>query len=134
MAEIPRPPDMTKADLADLRRYHEKLGGYLGQLTDAQSSLSFVDNLGAVVTEPTPVQVTSNAFTSAGLEVPCSFEPMLVLFKAAKLDSNGRTTGEVFNGTVSWRTGTRSGTHGFTALSGVLADGRYNLTILAFPG
>lgn len=135
MAEIPRPPDMTKADLADLARYHRKMAEYLEQLTQAQSGLSFKDNLGALITEPTTVDVSTGDFEPAGIEVPCDFEPTLVLFKAAAVDASGRPTGAVSNGCVAWRIGTRSGADGFTALSGpYLSSGRYNVTIIAFPG
>lgn len=126
---------MNKADLADLKRYHAKLGDFLEQLTQAQSEFTFKDNLGALMTEPTPVEVSTGDFGTAGIEVPCDFEPTLVLFKAAALDTNGKTTGEVSNGCVRWRTGTRSGADGFTAMSGsYLNTGRYNVTIIAFPG
>jgi hypothetical protein len=126
---------MTKADLADLARYHRKMADFLEQLIQAQSALSFKDNLGALMTEPTSVEVSTGDFDPDGIEVPCDFEPTLVLFKAAELDTNGKTTGAVSNGCVSWRTGTRSGADGFTALSGsYLSTGRYNVTIIAFPG
>jgi hypothetical protein len=136
MAEIPRPPEMTKTDLADLARYHRKLAEFLEQLLQAQSSLSFAENLGALMTEPTAVTVTgSGNFGDTGLEVPCDFEPSLVLFKAVQLDANSRPTGEVANGCVRWRTGTRSGADGFTAISGsYLTAARYNVTIIAFRG
>lgn len=125
---------MTKADLADLKRYHSKLGEFLEQLTQAQNSLSFTENLGALITEPTTVEVSgSGDFSASGLEVPCTFEPSLVLFKAVGLDSNGKPTGRVNNGCVEWNTGTRSGDDGFTALSGsYLSSGRYNVSIIAF--
>lgn len=126
---------MTKADLADLKRYHAKLGDFLDQLAQAQGELSLTENLGALVTEETPIQVVSNAFGTGGVEVPCSFEPLLVFFKAKALDSNGRTTGAVVNGPVtSWRTGTRSGADGFTVVSGTLADGRYSVVFIALRG
>jgi hypothetical protein len=135
MAEIPRPPEMSKADLADLARYHRKLGEYLEQLTRAQGELTLAENLGALVTEATPIQVVSNAFGTGGVEVPCSFEPILVFFKAKALDNNGRTTGTVVNGSVtSWRTGTLSGADGFTIVSGTLADGRYSVVFIALRG
>jgi hypothetical protein len=136
MAEIPRPPDMTKADLADLQRYHKKLGDYLSQLTDSLGGISFKDNLGALMTEPTAVEVSSYGdFGTSGLDVPCDFEPALVLFKAARLDTNGKPTGEVNNGCVAWRTGTRTGIDGFIAISGsYLTAARYSVTIIAFRG
>lgn len=135
MAEIPNPPDMSKADLADLKRYDSKMGDFLQRLTQAQSELSLTENLGALVTEETPIQVASNAFGTDGVEVPCAFEPLLVFFKAKALDSNGRTTGTVVNGSVtSWRTGTRSGADGFTVVSGTLADARYSVVFIALRG
>lgn len=136
MADIPQPPTMTKKDLADLIAYHAKVGEYLRQLTDALGGITFKDNLGALITEPAAVTVDgSGAFGITGIEVPCSFEPQLVIAKASKVDGNGRSTGEVYNTCVSWRIGTRSGADGFTALSGqAYASGPHNVTIIAFPG
>lgn len=135
MADIPRPPDMSKADLADLNRYHAKMLDFIQALVQSLGGLTFKDNLGALMTEPAAVEVSTGDFGSTGIEVPCDFEPMLVLFKAARLDTNGKPTGAVNNGCVSWRTGTRSGADGFTAISGsYLTTGRYNVTIIAFPG
>jgi hypothetical protein len=127
---------MSKADLADLARYHRKMAEYLEQLTQAQTEFSFKDNLGALMTEPTAVEVSgSGDFSVNGLEVPCSFEPLVVLYKAVAVDANGKPSGEVANGCVRWRIGTRSGDDGFTALSGsYLSAGRYSVTIIAFPG
>jgi hypothetical protein len=135
MAEIPRPPDLSKADLADLARYHSKMSDFYRQLADTQGKLTFKENLGALMTEPAAVEVSAGDFGTAGIEVPCDFEPTLVLFKAAAVDTNGKPTGAVSNGCVAWRIGTRSGADGFTAISGsYLNTGRHNVTIIAFPG
>lgn len=136
MADVPQIPFFGKQDLESLQRYHAKMADFLQSLLNTMSSISFKENMGAVMTEPVAVEVDGGGFFGTlGVEVPCSFEPALVLFKAAKLDSNGRPTGEVRNGCVGWRIGTRSGVDGFTALSGsYLSAARYDVTIIAFPG
>jgi len=136
MADIPQPPTMTKKDLESLIAYHQKLGDFLRQLADSLGGITFKDNLGALMTEPAAVTVDSGgAFGTTGIEVPCSFEPTLVLAKAVAVDANGRPTGASYNTCVNWRSGTRSGADGFTALSGQsYSSGRHNVTIIAFPG
>jgi hypothetical protein len=138
MAEVPQPPTVGKAVLAEsepLKAYHALLSPHLDQLRDALGALTLKENLGATVPEPFTVVAGTDGALS-GVFVPCSFAPLLVFFRAEELDTQKKPTGLFTGGSPLWSTSPRTSEQGFqvTKAPGLTATKSYAVTFVALPG
>lgn len=137
MADLPSLPAFPKSLLQDspeLARLAQLLTPYFQQINGALERITLKENLGAFVSGATTL--TAGTDGSLSVDLPVSFTPQLVFFKAEEIDSQKKPTGAVLNGMAFWSTAGKEAGQGIraTRAPGLTSGTAYAVTFIALPG